>query len=158
MAQTTQRQRVARAQRHALTKTRTEETEQTVPQHTHMCVELCTQSLEGSEDSLSLLPALLPGCSVCPQSCLCVMAKGIGHLPYKQLTLEGSTSPDLFFDFWFSKRRRTPTTQSWLKHNTITLTTSSTALSLFVVSRAPWYAPIVWHRTLGTFCSHECNS
>ena len=75
-----------RAQRHALTKTRTEETEQTVPQHTHMCMELCTQSLEGSEDSLSLLPALLPGCPVCPQSCLCVSKSR-----HKQLTLEGST-------------------------------------------------------------------
>ena len=58
-------------------------------------MELCTQSLVGSEDSLSLPPALLPVCPVCPQSCLCVMAKGIGHLRnkarHKQLTLEGST-------------------------------------------------------------------
>ena len=61
-----------------------------------MRVELRTQSLEGSEDSLSLLPALLLGFPVCPHSRLCVMAKGIGHLPYKarhkRLTLEGSTA------------------------------------------------------------------
>ena len=66
----------------------------------HICVELCTLSLKGSEDSLSLQPALLPGCPVCPQSCVCVMAKGIGHLPYKarhkQLPLEGSTRKEAF--------------------------------------------------------------
>ena len=104
-------------------KTRTEETEQTVPQHTHMCVELCTQSLEGSEDSLSLLPALLPGCPVCPQSCLCVMAKGIGHLPckarHKQLTVEGSTPPlgpvaALDWDDSYSSKTEQPCTASYI--------------------------------------------
>ena len=91
--------------------------------HTHMCVELCTQSLEGSDDSLSLLPALLPGCPVCPQSCLCVMAKGIGHLPdkarHKQLTLEGSTPllgpvAVLDWDYSYSSKTEQPCTASYI--------------------------------------------
>ena len=69
-------ERAKKHERLRVTKTRAhkklqlKKTEQTVPQHTHMCVELGTPLLEGSEASLSLLPALLPGCPVCPKSCL----------------------------------------------------------------------------------------